>query len=643
MKHWDISTRVLFAAVAPATLIAIVIAWYFTYVRIAALDRELREHGNAAVRQLAPACEYGVFSGNKAFLQQLADTAVRDGGVDGVAVLDQDGSLLVRSGAVNDDALHDVRPLLAVRMRRSEPEALVFFAPVGHIRAAADDLLGGEGSNQSPSSSAIGSVLVQISLAPLGVRKNELIVAAAAIIVAGLILAVGLARRMSADVVQPVMQLVATTNEIKGGRLDARAVIEAGGALKVLETGINDMAASLEAAQRDLEMRVAAATAELQKQKEVAELANRTKTQFLAAASHDLRQPIQAAGLFVSALRLRSRDEDTLHLVSRIERALAGLEAVLDGLLDISRLDAGAVTPRFEAFPLTRIFAALRDTFAATAAESQLTLRIVPTSAWCLSDPLLLERVLSNLLSNALRYTIRGGVVVGCRRRGTALSIEVWDTGSGIPEDKREEIFREFVQLTNTLRGRDKGLGLGLAIVERLSRLLGHPITLRSRVGKGTMFAVTVAQVQPALELSAAHDAAPLGPNLGGLRILVVDDDPDVLESMDAFLSQVGVTVLTASSAAEARRAGALRGPGVDAVLSDYRLPDGDGVAVIGELRRQAGRPIPGLIVTGETAETVLQRVTECGLPLLYKPVSAEALRSALETLLKPQSEGEGT
>jgi signal transduction histidine kinase len=638
MKRWDIGAQVMFAAVVPAALLALALAAFFTYVRISALDRELHEHGAAIARQLAPASEYGVFSGNKDFLRQLAETAVTDGGVDGVAIFDRSGTVMIRSGRLHEDLLHDPKPGRQLEMRHIHPDTLAFVAPVGGMATSAEDLGGAEGG--AGTGPVIGAVLVQMSLEPLALRKAELISAAIAISLAGLGIAIWLARRLANDVARPVLDLSRTVGLIKSGDLGVRSDIEAGGVLKILEAGINDMASSLEEGQRDLEKRVAAATAELQRQKELAEQANRTKTQFLAAASHDLRQPIQAAGLFVSALRLRSKDEDTQRLVSRIERAHAGLEAVLDGLLDISRLDSGAVTPRIELFPANRLLDRLRDAFAATAAESGLRLGVMPSSVWCLSDPLLLERVLSNLVSNALRYTARGGVVVGCRRAGGWVHFQVWDSGSGIPEDKRAEIFREFVQLENPQSGRDKGLGLGLAIVERLSRLLDHPLRLRSVVGKGTVFSVQVRRGRAPRQLPT-EAAARAGGNsdFGGLCILAVDDDPDVLESLVAFLSQIGARVLTAASAAQARQVMS-RAEQVHVLLSDYRLPDGDGVSIVRELQARYGRHMPGIIISGETAEDVLQRVSASGLRLLHKPVPAETLHQALQELLAGEAGG---
>lgn len=635
MRRWDIQTRVLIAAVVPAFLVAVALASYFTYARLADLDRELQEHGNAIARQMAPASEYGVFSGNADALDHLAQIAVRDAGIDGVAIADKDGKVLARAGVLEDAVLAAMvpPPELPTSITRF-PGVLVYVVPVGRLWQDEGDLYAIETDPGGRRPGAIGSVLVYVSLSPLATRKHELIVAAGIITLVGLLVAVGIAHRLSRGVVDPVMKLARAVDRIRAGRLDTRASVGVGGSLKMLESGINAMAASLESDQRELERRVAAATAELQKQKELAETANHTKTQFLAAASHDLRQPIQAVGLLLTALQLRAKDDDTRRLALRVERALGGLEAVVEGLLEISRLDAGVITPREELFPVARIFAVLRDTFSAPAQEAALKLRFARTEAWCVSDPVLIERVLSNLLSNALRYTARGGVLVGCRRCGGKLRIDVCDTGSGIPVEKRQQIFREFVRLGNATQARDKGLGLGLAIVDRFCRLLGHDLTLRSVVGKGSVFSLVVPRGNPPQDVLTVQGVVPSDGDLRGRRILVIDDDVEVLESLDAFLSQIGASVITASTAAEARTAMPSGGGGVDVVLSDYRLPDGDGVAVVEELRRDAGRAIPAIVITAEAVPASLQRITGHGLILLHKPVSAEALRAALMRLL---------
>ncbi|MGB0129875.1 MAG: ATP-binding protein [Rhodocyclaceae bacterium] len=635
MKRWDIQTLVLIAAVVPAFLVAVALASFFTFARLTDLDAELQTHGDAIARQMAPASEYGVFSGNTDALDHLAQIAVRDAGVDGVAVADKEGKVLARAGRIDEAVLGAMVPPPEFPVSISRyPGALVFMAPVGRLWRDDGDLYAIESAPGTPRQAAIGTVLVYVSLSPLETRKNELIVVAGLITLGGLLLAAFIAHRLSRGVVGPVLKLAHTVDRIRSGQLQTRASVDVGGSLKMLESGINAMAASLEADQRELERRIAAATLELQKQKELAEKANRTKTQFLAAASHDLRQPIQAVGLLVTALQLRAKDEDTRRLASRVERALGGLEAVVEGLLEISRLDAGVITPREELFPVGRIFTVLRDTFSAPAQEAALSLRFARTEAWCVSDPVLLERILSNLLSNALRYTARGGVLVGVRRHGANLRIEVCDTGSGIPDDKREHIFREFVQLNNAAHARDKGLGLGLAIVDRFCRLLGHRLSLRSVVGKGSVFSLVVPRGHRPKEDVVAEGNPAATDDLKGLRILVIDDDVEVLESLDAFLSQIGASVITASTASEARTAIPPGDRGVDVVLSDYRLPDGDGVAVIEDLRRSAGRSIPAIVITAEAVPASLQRIAEHGLILLHKPVSADALIGALMRLI---------
>jgi CheY-like chemotaxis protein len=390
------------------------------------------------------------------------------------------------------------------------------------------------------------------------------------------------------------------------------------------------MVASLASARRDLERRVAEATAELSRQKEAAESANRAKTQFLAAASHDLRQPIQALGLFAMTLRLRARTDDIQALADRIERSVNALANVLDALLDISKLDAGVVTPQVEDFPVARVLASVRDTFAGVASEKGLTLTVRRSRAWVRTDPFMLERILANLVSNALRYTERGGVLVGCRLEGAALRIEVWDTGVGIPETLQAEIFREFVQLANPGRARDKGLGLGLAIVDRYCKLLGIAVSVRSRPHRGTVFSVTLPRaaavpVAPRGALSAQPQAS-----IAGRRYLVIDDDPEVREGIRSLLEAHGANAITAAGVDEAIAAMRAAGGVPDAVLSDYRLGgDYDGLDAARAVRAAFG-PVPVVIITGDIGPDVLKTVAEAGLDLVHKPVSSIDLIGAL-------------
>jgi signal transduction histidine kinase/ActR/RegA family two-component response regulator len=480
------------------------------------------------------------------------------------------------------------------------------------------------------SAAPLGAVLVQVGLDPLESRKLALWRNAALIAFGGLALAVALAQWLARAVTRPVLRLAKAVARVEQGDLSVRAEVASPGALGALEAGVNDMVASLASARRDLERRVALATAELSRQKEAAETANRAKTQFLAAASHDLRQPIQALGLFAMTLRLRARAPDILALADRIERSVNALANVLDALLDISKLDAGVVTPQVEAFPLARVLDALRETFAGVASEKDLAFTVRRCRAWVRTDPFMLERILANLVSNALRYTEHGGVLVGCRRVGTdRLRIEVWDTGVGIPEGVQGEIFREFVQLANPGRTRDKGLGLGLAIVDRYCKLLGIQVSVRSRASHGTVFAVTLPCTAPMLARPRELPAPP-PVSIAGRRYLVIDDDREVREGVSSLIEAHGARAVTAASVEEGIAAMRAEGSVPDAVLSDYRLGGQHDGLDAARAMQAAFYGVPVVIITGDIGTEVLKAVAEAGLALVHKPVSSADLVHAL-------------
>lgn len=634
MRPLEFRSRVLIAAIVPVAIMAVALAWYFTRTRINELETELRERGVAVVGILAPASEYGVFSGNREILDQIISRVASNPDVDGIAVVDATGNLLASRGQNLSEADLSRIPPETAELLQAREDSLLFAAPIAPIQTVGDELLLLEQRPAQSRTARLGTVFVKLSLVPLARRKGELVGNAVLITLLGLLAAGGLARVLSQGVTRPVRELTRVVDDIRSGNLNARVGIQTSGVLGMLEQGINDMAGSLARARSDLERRVKEATAELQSQKERAEQANRIKTQFLAAASHDLRQPLQAMGLFISALRMRVDDGGTLQLIDRVERALESLGELLEALLDISKLDAGVVTPEVRPFPVMRIFERVRETFSGDAAWRQLRLSIHATRAWCLSDPILLEHIVSNLVSNAIRYTRQGAVVVGCRRNVRTLRIEIWDSGPGIPEQKHEEIFHEFVQLENPARTRDKGLGLGLAIVRRLGELLGHSITLRSVLGRGSVFAVSVPlSPAPYHSLSEAASVADDG-TLSGARILVIDDDPQILEAMSHFLSAVGAIAILEAGYDGARRALDLRGA-PDLIVSDFRLgAEMDGVAVIHALRGEFGADIPAMILTGDVAPDDLRRVAESGFPVAHKPIRPDELAATMRILL---------
>ncbi|MCP1365904.1 PAS-domain containing protein, partial [Halomonas sp. BBD48] len=312
----------------------------------------------------------------------------------------------------------------------------------------------------------------------------------------------------------------------------------------------------------------------LRQAKQVAEDANTSKTRFLAAASHDLLQPLNAARLFTSALSQQVDAEDLKRTIGHIDNSLQAAEELLGTLLDISKLDAGALTPRRSHFALSDIFRPLRAEFEVMAEERGLDLMVVSTQAWVDSDPQMLRRIIQNFLSNALRYTQHGRVLLGCRRRGERLTIEVWDTGPGIPESKLTEIFQEFRRLDQASRHKEseKGLGLGLSIADRMSRVLDHPIKVRSWEGVGTVFSVSVPTVAARADEKTAEDAPSrrAGNKLANARVICIDNETLILEGMKAMLTGWGCEVFTATSIGGAKSILRHLDSDPDAILADY-------------------------------------------------------------------------
>lgn len=377
---------------------------------------------------------------------------------------------------------------------------------------------------------------------------------------------------------------------------------------------------------------------ELTEQKETAIKANFAKTRFLASASHDLRQPMHTIGLLVALLRNRGGPPEQNNIIEKIHSATQAMENLFTGLLDISKLDAGMVKPEIEDFAIADILNSVQANFSPPAEEKGLQLRVAPCGAIIKSDAVILERIVSNLVSNAIRYTKSGKILVGCRRRPGAIAIQVCDTGIGIAQERHAEIFQEFVQLDNPERDRTKGLGLGLSIVKRSADLLGHPIAVRSRAGRGSCFTISVAR-GATIKVPDAHQSSSLaatsGFALANLFIVVIDDERDIRFAMQSILEQWGCHVLSASSAPEAidQLRHHLRTP--DLLISDYRLRDNqNGIQAVQAVRAALEEELPSIIITGDIAATELRQVVTLGLPLAHKPISADQLRLLIaETL----------
>ncbi len=377
---------------------------------------------------------------------------------------------------------------------------------------------------------------------------------------------------------------------------------------------------------------------DLTAQKNALAEANRGKTRFLAAASHDLRQPMQALVLLVESLQERVRQPGNIRIAESIRTSVDAMASLLNEILDISRFDAGTVRPQRASFPVATVLDRLRSAFAHPASQRGLAFRVRGNAAIVDSDPILLYRILVNLTHNALRYTRAGGVLIGCRRRREGLSIEVWDTGVGIPEDQYEAIFQEFRQLDNPQRDREKGFGLGLAIVERTARLLEHPLQVRSRVGRGSRFRIVVPYGDP--ELVGETEAPRQSELLEGCRVLVVEDDLEIRMATTLLLEGWRCRVHAAASGAELDRVLGALDAAPDAILADYRLPGSEtGIQIIARLRERYPRA-GAILISGDIAPEVLREAQAAGLPFLHKPLRPARLRSLLGVMWRERRGG---
>lgn len=374
---------------------------------------------------------------------------------------------------------------------------------------------------------------------------------------------------------------------------------------------------------------------ELTSQKETAEQANLSKSRFLASASHDLRQPMHALNLYLGAMSGVDMAPSAKPLLANAQECAEAMDDMFRALLDVSSLDAGAVKPELSVFPITTVMERVRLAYEPAAHERQLELRVVSSSAWVQGDPALVERILGNLVSNAVRYTQWGKVLMGCRRRGERLEIAVWDTGVGIDPEKQAMIFEEFYQVANEERDRRQGLGLGLAIVQRLARLLNSKVSMRSEPGRGSVFSFDL----PVAARSVAGLRDKRGRNalakLVDALIVIVDDERMILDATRAVLERSGSFVFAATSGAEALRWLAHSSRVPDLLICDHRLRAGEtGIQAVEKIREEFNKDIPALLITGDTAPERIRDMQASGLPILHKPITEKDLLEAVALLL---------
>lgn len=640
MKFFDIRDRVLLAALLPVTLVAFLLSAVFLFGRVGDLDEAHAQRARSLARQVASACEYGMFSGNIGSLQAVAAGALREPDVRSVSILDALGGVQARAGKPGYVGL----PLLGDGESEWNDETTrydILVQPVTATPVRLDDLFEGGVRPAAQTPQVLGHVVIEMSRQTVVSRERDMLIAGLAVTLGGLLFSGFLAVRIGQGVIGPILRVSDMVERLGRGELSMRGEVQKDDPLRDLQQGLNQMAERLEQARDDLEQRIAAATQELRVKKEEAETATLAKSRFLAAASHDLRQPTHALGMFVARLAQLPHDAETRHLIASLDASVRAMQDLLDALLDISRLDAEAVKVSLRAFPLAELLEPLHSGLAPVATEKGLRLRVRPSTAWVMSDPVLLSRILLNLVSNAVRYTRQGGVLVACRpcRGGSHLRLEVWDSGIGIAAEHQQEIFREFFQIANPERDRSKGLGLGLHIVDRTARLLDCQLQLCSVPGRGTRFSLEVPLApagQASLKLAAPEVLPP--DELHGLQVLVIEDDQASAQALSGLLSSWGCCVVTVDglTGALAALADAFE-PQV--ILSDYRLRRGEtGIQTLDLLREALGQPVPACLMSGDTDPALIQACREAGLPLLHKPVRPAKLR----TLLRRLAHGEG-
>jgi signal transduction histidine kinase/CheY-like chemotaxis protein len=643
MRQLDIRTSLLLAALLPVAVISCLLVGVFLVARSDDMEASFQQRVRLVARQLASASEYGLFSGNTAQLQAVAKAAVLESDVRAVAVVNAQQQVIASAG--------DITGLGTLTYSASEGQSFdatrrvdTVGQPVFAGSIALDDLFQDLNPVAAASARQLGQIRVAFSRQSVDVRRHEMMSLGAFVGLLGLLFGVALAAQLSRGAIRPIMRLTKLIDRIGQGEFDAASELTmttpATDPMRRLQDNIRLMAMRLASVRQDLEQQVENATQALRLKKEEAEQANLAKSRFLAAASHDLRQPTHALGMFVSRLAQLPHDPETQTLIGNLEASVRAMQVLLDGLLDISRLEARAVQVAPKPFAMASLLHQLQQDLGPLAVAKGLRLRVRSSPAWVNSDPVLLYRILLNLVSNAIRYTDRGGVLVACRLResGAKLQIQVWDSGIGISEQHQQDVFKEFFQVGNVARDRDKGMGLGLSIVKRTTALLGHPLELVSELGAGTRVSVTLPRVPALPDSSPVLAPEPqLGDELAGARVLVIEDDALVRSALVGLLAGWGLEVHEASGVmgALALVSGGLR---PNLLLSDYRLQQGDdGISAVAELRAALNHKVPACLMSGDTDAALMLKAQASGLTLLHKPVRPAKLRSLLRRLLADQ------
>jgi len=592
------------------------------------MELQLAQHGAGLARALAVNAPPRLLANDAGGLGELVGSMAATPHLRLAMILDKDG----RVRASSDETLLNL-PLA------DEPGRQLLAAPSGNRQLRHDGMVDSMAEIVA-GGRTIGHARVALSTQPVELELQQITRGA----IRYALLAIVLGGIVSWFVVRTLTLRLARLSDaadrMAAGKLDVEVPDDPGeDEVARLTRDFAQMAQRIASAQRDLRQQIDAATAELRRRKEEAEAANAAKSRFLAAASHDLRQPMHALGLFTSRLSRMPLDHEARGVARYIESSVSALQDLLDTLLDISRIDAGLVVAKPATFRLDELLERLQLDLAETAQRKGLRLRLHTGGDLSVhTDALLLERILLNLIGNALRYTQRGGVLVASRRRGDRVRIEVWDTGIGIPAASQQAIFDEYVQLDNPERDRAKGLGLGLSICRRLARMLDASLQLRSTPGRGSVFWLELPLAETAEPADDAPHSRDLGRDSGGRIhgvVLIIDDDPLVLASTSGLVASWGCQTVEGPSVADAIADCDRAGLRPDVAICDYRLRGlENGINSALTLRHRFGKNIPVLLISGDLSDDLQREAARNRLVLLSKPLKPARLRSLLQSLL---------
>ncbi|MGZ8256927.1 MAG: ATP-binding protein [Gallionella sp.] len=649
-KKYSIRQHMIALTLLPLLLLALLLESFLLHGHYADLDQALLDRGLLLARQLASTSEYAVFANNRDFLQSLAQSGLNVSDVRGVMIINADEQVLVEAGQFSVAQIqHRAMPnsqLSRTQLARTtgwldehtplrnEANKILIYQAILPSQVSLDEA-------PSRAVAHIGAVIIEMSKQRVQNYKQRIFIISLAVTIACLLLSFYLMSLASRRITRPIKVLSDLVANLRQGDLHTPIVLTSNiDELASLIMGMQKMTLTLAQDHRNMQQQIDVATQGWREKKEQAERATQQKSVFLAVASHDLRQPLHALGLYTAELQRTLAGSAQQPLVERIEQSVDALTTLLNALLDLSKLDAGAVVPQWQSCNVSLIVNRIANDYRMLAQMKKIRFVVHPCHGWVHSDPVLLERILMNLVSNAVRYTRENGcVMIACRKRGNQLRIEVRDNGVGISAAHQTDIFREFSQVQGHQLDSNKGLGLGLAIVDRLVHLLGHGMEVKSKLQHGSVFALQAAIATPAIPLEntgsyASYKSAGENTPLLGKRLLVVDDDELVLTSTATILESWGGKVFTSTSLAGVQQL-LMQGESWDLIISDYQLSATEtGMDVITAVRAKLGDAVKGILISGDTRPELLQLAHAAGLHLMHKPVKPAKLRSLSVFLL---------